>query len=81
MIDRREWFAAKRLGIGAGLPIAWQGWALLIGYFAVLGLCIWRWGEHDPVTIAVVLPLTAVLVLVTWRTTRDGWRWRWGEED
>jgi hypothetical protein len=36
-----DWFAAKRYGYGAGLPIAWQGWALLAAYMgAVLVLCL-----------------------------------------
>lgn len=30
------WFAPKRLGYGAGLPIAWQGWLLLGGHVAVI---------------------------------------------
>ncbi len=31
-----DWFAPKRYGYGAGLPIAWQGWVLTIGYLAVI---------------------------------------------
>ena len=81
MAERFEWFAPKRFGIGAGLPIAWQGWALLAGYLAVLGLCLALWGEDEPVMLAILLPLTALLVLISWRTTRGGWRWRWGEKD
>ena len=34
--DDGAWFAPKRFGYGAGLPIAWQGWALLAGYIAVM---------------------------------------------
>ena len=30
------WFAPKRYGYGSGLPIAWQGWALMIGYVLVV---------------------------------------------
>ena len=29
--DGPEWFAPKRYGYGAGLPIAWQGWAVIVG--------------------------------------------------
>ena len=32
MKDDKPWFAPKRFGYGAGLPIAWQGWAF--GSFA-----------------------------------------------
>jgi len=38
--QREFWFPAKRYGWGWGLPVAWQGWAVLIAYAAVLGL--WR---------------------------------------
>jgi hypothetical protein len=34
MSERPEWLASKRFGYGAGLPVAWQGWALLLGYLA-----------------------------------------------
>ena len=34
--DDGAWFAPKRFGYGAGLPIAWQGWALLAGYIAAV---------------------------------------------
>ena len=33
--DGPEWFAPKRYGFGAGLPIAWQGWAVTIGFIAI----------------------------------------------
>ncbi|WP_243403462.1 MULTISPECIES: hypothetical protein [Bacteria] len=34
--DDDAWFAPKRFGYGAGLPIAWQGWAVLVAYLAVV---------------------------------------------
>ena len=43
MADRDEgvWFAPKRYGFGAGLPVAWQGWALLAAYVgAVAGTAL-----------------------------------------
>jgi hypothetical protein len=81
MSDRPEWFAPKRYGMGAGLPIAWQGWVVVALYAAAAALCVAIFGGHDRVTIAIMLPLTAILVLITLKTTRGGWRWRWGEED
>ena len=81
MSDGPEWFKPKRYGYGSGLPMAWQGWALLIGFLALLfaaSLLI-------PYTllgyISVVTILTVAFVVVVARTTRGGWRWRWGEED
>ena len=38
--DDKAWFAPKRYGYGAGLPVAWQGWALLAGYIAVMLGCV-----------------------------------------
>lgn len=79
MIERPEWFAPKRYGYGAGLPIAWQGWAVMIAYFAVvIGAITWA-RERWWLTLAIVLPASALLVLITARTTRGGWKWRWGE--
>ena len=36
-----------------------------------------------PVTSLIVdrLPATILLLVVTAKTTRGGWRWRWGEDD
>ena len=76
-----DWFAPKRFGLGAGLPIAWQGWAVLGAYLAAIAFSLWILGGDDPTALAIMLPLTALLAVVTWRTTRGGWRWRWGTED
>lgn len=36
--SRQAWFAAKRYGYGAGMPIAWQGWIALFSLMAVVSL-------------------------------------------
>lgn len=74
--NTRYWFAAKKYGIGTSLPIAWQGWVLLVGYvaglIAAVGLTVGavRWG-------AIALA-TVVCLVIAARKTRGGWRWRWG---
>lgn len=83
MSDSKDdaWFAPKRYGYGAGLPIAWQGWALMGFYILVLaaaGLLIPR---SLIAYLSVVTVATALLLIVCARKTRGGWRWRWGEED
>ena len=81
MSDGPEWFAAKRFGYGAGLPIAWQGWALLIGFFGgVLGAGLLA-SRSVLAYFSIVAALTALLLFVCAKTTRGGWRWRWGDED
>jgi len=74
-----DWFAPKRYGYGAGLPIAWQGWALLIFYVAVIAGSLAAFHDKPLVISAIVVPVTMLLLLVTARTTRGGWRWRWGK--
>ena len=81
MSDGPEWFAQKRYGYGAGLPIAWQGWVVLLGYIAVIGLAALLLEAKPVAVIAIVVPATMILLLITARTTRGGWRWRWGQRD
>ena len=81
MADGPHWFAAKRYGYGAGLPIAWQGWALLGSYVAIAVATGILAKDKPAVVLAVIIPLTAFLLLIAARTTRGGWRWRWGERD
>jgi len=76
-----EWFAPKRVGYGAGLPIAWQGWAVLVGYL-VLVLAVTPLAERSVVAhLSLVLTLTAVFIVICRKTTRGGWRWRSGRGD
>jgi hypothetical protein len=82
MNDGPEWFAPKRYGYGSGLPIAWQGWAVLIGYVAIVVALVLTLRRSGPVPfLAAVIPVTVVFAVICARTTRGGWRWRWGEEE
>jgi hypothetical protein len=80
MSDGAEWFAPKRYGYGAGMPISWQGWAVSLTFVAFVGLIAFRFGNQPLVIIALLVPLTAVLIAITAKTTRGGWRWRWGDD-
>ena len=81
MSDGPEWFAPKRYGYGSGLPISWQGWVVTLGYAAVLIGASLLLSANPLQLFAVIIPLTVVLMVICARTTRGGWRWRWGEED
>ena len=76
-----EWFAAKRYGVGAGRPMAWQGWALLSAYMAIVGLATWLLSAAPIALFAAIISATFVLLLIAARTTRGGWRWRWGDRN
>lgn len=81
MSDRPEWFAPKRYGIGAGLPMAWQGWVITTGFLtAILGTA-YAFEERPDVIFSIVVPLVAAMLVIASRTTRGGWHWRWGERD
>lgn len=81
MSDGPEWFAPKRFGYGAGLPISWQGWALTVGFAGIL-IALGLLFRSEPVRFgAAIAPFLIAFLVVCAKTTRGGWRWRWGEDD
>lgn len=80
-----EWFAPKRYGYGAGLPITWQGWLLVTGWLAsLLGIAALlhdgtRGSELAGAVLGVVS--TGIFIVLTASHTRGGWKWRWGQHD
>jgi hypothetical protein len=80
MSDGPEWFVPKRYGYGA-TPITWQGWALTIGFVAIAILLSVKFARRPFELFAVLAPVLIVFTMICARTTRGGWRWRWGDED
>jgi hypothetical protein len=76
-----DWFAPKRFGYGASWPISWQGWALTIAYVALVGLALLLISYSWVAFMSIFTIATATFIVITSRTTRGGWRWRWGDED
>jgi hypothetical protein len=81
MSDEPEWFTPKRYGYGSGLPIRWQGWALMLGFIAFATFLSARLAGQPLKLFALLTPLTIVLMVIAAKTTRGGWRWRWGKDD
>jgi hypothetical protein len=79
--DGPEWFTPKRYGYGSGPPISWQGWAITIGFVAIVTGISLRLKDKPLQLVAILVPLTFLFCLIAARTTRGGWRWRWGDED
>lgn len=79
LTDCTPWFAPKRFGYGAGLPIARQGWVLLISHIAlILGVTL-AIAPHSPLaSTAMALILGIAPLPIYARHTRGGWRWRNG---
>ena len=83
MVDKNDgaWFAPKRYGLGAGLPIAWQGWAILVATIAIVVVVGTLLADRPLLQAPIIFPLIVLLIIVTAKKTRGGWRWRWGKED
>lgn len=83
--DDGAWFSPKRFGLGSGLPIRWQGWALIGGYIALLPLIKWLDDSGDgrlrTLGFALFIVATAVVFSISAKRTRGGWKWRWGSKD
>lgn len=80
--EPRYWFPAKRYGWGWGPPTAWQGWVVLIGFFAlVLAGAVLVLPQRGPVAfVAYTLVLSGLLVVICW-IKGERPRWRWGGKD
>jgi hypothetical protein len=79
--DGPEWFAPKRYGYGAGLPVSWKGWVVTLAYVALIVVGGLWLHDHLLQFVAIAVPVTLVFCVLCARTTRGGWRWRWGEKD
>ena len=74
------WFAPKKFGIGAGLPIAWQGWALMAVMLGVpIGLAFVLLPASPGYFSAAVIGETVLFMPLTAAKTRGGWKWRNGK--
>jgi hypothetical protein len=81
MSEDPEWFAPKRYGIGSSLPISWQGWAITGAFVVLIGSATLLIRHSWLGYISVVVILVVSFALICARTTKGGWRWRWGEHD
>jgi hypothetical protein len=81
---KRLWFKAKEYGWG-WYPIAWQGWAVTLGYVALLiGINLlvqhYLFSVRRIFSTLIVLDsaLTVLLIKICYRTGEPP-RWRWGK--
>ena len=64
MSDEAEWFAPKRYGYGAGLPISWQGWALTLGFVLLTVLLAIALSDRPIQLIAAIIPLSVAFIVL-----------------
>jgi hypothetical protein len=79
--DDDAWFAPKRYGYGAGFPISWQGWAVLIVYVLLVAAASLLLPYSRIAFVGIVVVATAALILIAAQKTRGGFCWRWGGRD
>ena len=67
MADKRRdyWFPAKTIGLGWNLPVAWQGWLVVLAYFALIiaTLNFAQTGYRLPVIAALTVAFFAIVVI------------------
>ena len=76
------WFRVKRYGYGWGIPARWQGWAVLVAYFALLYAGIRYLGGRQSAAglILYMLVITLALIAIVIAKGERPLRWRWGED-
>jgi hypothetical protein len=84
-LEKGAWFRAKKYGYGAGLPIKWQGWALLAFYtLAVVGFgqlaAMPKW-ELRIFGLVMILLVTGGFLRISYHRTEGNWKWRSGDEN
>jgi hypothetical protein len=79
--DEDYWFEPKRYGYGGGMPVAWQGWALIGAYTVALLLATLLIFQSLIGYLLLVAALTFAMLVAAARKTRGGFRWRWGSRD
>jgi hypothetical protein len=80
MSDGSEWFAPKRYGYGAGRPVSWQGWAITLAFILVVTVLSLAFRNRPAQLCAALAPFVIGFLIICARTTRGGWRWRWGDD-
>jgi hypothetical protein len=74
----KPWFAPKRYGYGAGLPISREGWLVLAAFVGGASAAS-RW-LHGAPRYAALAVLGGAIVAIGASKTKGGWRWRWGRD-
>jgi hypothetical protein len=78
----RYWFPAKRYGWGWGVPTTWEGWLVLAGYAALIGVGAFLIApsRRPGVFLLYLVSLTVILIGICWAKGEPP-RWRWGKRD
>ena len=76
----KPWFAAKRWGLGGGLPIAWQGWVMMTLHLAMVFVVAAVFQRHSLAQLIVTVAVGVAPFPLYAAKTKGGWRWRSGDD-
>jgi hypothetical protein len=72
------WFPAKKYGIGWGLPVTWQGWAVSLSYLFLVLVGAFTFGDA-PLFLASALIFTIAFISICIKKG-EKLKWRWGDK-
>jgi hypothetical protein len=73
------WFPAKQYGWGWGMPVAWQGWAVLTVWIGLVAAGASFLAGRNWVGFAIFMALMVALLIGICYATGEPPRWRWGK--
>lgn len=85
MLVSKPWFRAKKYGWGWGLPLTWQGWAVLAVYLGFIVYDFQRIDSHSHSgsdTLINFVPeviLASIILVIICYLTGEKPKWRWGK--
>ena len=77
-VKHRYWFPAKRYGWGWGLPVAWQGWIVLVIWLAIVVPGALLALSQSWAFFYVFLVVMAGILIAICYAKGEPPRWRWG---
>lgn len=80
LTEKGPWFRAKRFGYGAGLPIRWQGWVLLIAHIALIAGVAFISDGRPMIQLPLILLTALAPIPIYAARTAGGWKWRNGKD-
>jgi asparagine N-glycosylation enzyme membrane subunit Stt3 len=79
---KKIWFPSMKYGVGWGLPITWQGWAVLLAYMLLMIVgSVFLTSSPSRLAFfpAYVMCLTAFLIFICWKKG-EKLSLRWGDK-
>ena len=76
------WFPVKRFGWGWELPVKWQGWLVLLLYFALIYVCIKYFRPRGNVAgflASLAFASIMLIAVIAWKGEKP-LAWRWGKK-